>query len=94
MYRKSKKRFLELKIMSKDLIVQKTTIIGEDYNTLIDNISTLWVKAKEKAVNAVNTELLEANWQIGKYIVEFEQGGNVRAEYGKQLLVNLAKDLT
>lgn len=48
--------------MSKDLIVQKTTIIGEDYSTLIDNISTLWVKAKEKAVNAVNTELLEANW--------------------------------
>ena len=80
--------------MSKGLIVQKTTIIGEDYNTLIDNISTLWVKAKEKAVNAVNTELLEANWQTGKYIVEFEQGGNVRAEYGKQLLVNLAKDLT
>lgn len=35
-----------------------------------------------------------ANWQTGKYIVEFEQGGKVRAEYGKQLLVNLAKDLT
>ena len=57
-------------------------------------ISTLWIKAKEKAVVSVNTELLEANWQTGKYIVEFEQGGKARAEYGKQLIVNLAKDLT
>ena len=50
--------------------------------------------AKEKAITAVNTELLDANWHTGKYIVEFEQGGKIRAEYGKQLLVNLAKDLT
>lgn len=66
----------------------------EDYNLLINNISILWVNAKEKAITAVNTELLEANWQTGKYIVEYEQKGKVRAEYGKQLLVNLAKDLT
>ena len=57
-------------------------------------ISTLWIKAKEKAVVSVNTELLEANWQTGKYIVEFEQGGKARAEYGKHLLINLSKDLT
>ena len=80
--------------MSKDLIIQNMAIATDDYNQLIDNISSLWVTAKEKAINAVNTELLEANWQTGKYIVEFEQGGKVRAEYGKQLLVNLAKDLT
>ncbi|MBQ2458130.1 MAG: hypothetical protein II275_08270, partial [Bacteroidaceae bacterium] len=80
--------------MSKDLIIQSTAIVADDYNQLIDNISSLWAEAKEKAINAVNTELLEANWQTGKYIVEFEQGGKVRAEYGKQLLVNLAKDLT
>ena len=80
--------------MSKDLIIQNKAVATDDYNQLIDNISSLWVTAKEKAINAVNTELLEANWQTGKYIVEFEQGGKVRAEYGKQLLVNLAKDLT
>ena len=80
--------------MSKDLIIQNMAVATDDYNQLIDNISSLWVTAKEKAINAVNTELLEANWQTGKYIVEFEQGGKVRAEYGKQLLVNLAKDLT
>ena len=80
--------------MSKDLIIQNTAIVADDYNQLIDNISSLWATAKEKAINAVNTELLETNWQTGKYIVEFEQGGKVRAEYGKQLIINLAKDLT
>ena len=80
--------------MRKDLIIQNMVVATDDYNQLIDNISSLWTTAKEKAINAVNTELLEANWQTGKYIVEFEQGGKVRAEYGKQLLMNLAKDLT
>ena len=64
------------------------------YKRLLDSISTLWIGAKTKAVSAVNTELLEANWETGKYIVEYEQQGKIRAEYGKQLLVNLAKDLT
>ena len=65
-----------------------------DYQQLVCDISSLWNQAKKKAISAVNTELLEANWQTGKYIVEFEQGGKSRAEYGKQLLVTLARDLT
>ena len=65
-----------------------------DNELLVNNISTLWQDAKNKAVLAINSELLMANWHTGQYIVEFEQGGKVRAEYGKQLLVNLAKDLT
>ena len=64
------------------------------YLQLIDSITTLWSEARTKAISAVNTELLEANWQTGKYIVEYEQQGKERAEYGRQLLVNLAKDLT
>lgn len=64
------------------------------YKQLLECITTLWSEAKTKAVSAVNTELLEANWQTGKYIVEYEQHGKERAEYGKQLLMNLAKDLT
>lgn len=71
-----------------------TNINDAAYQELIDNITTLWGEAKSKAIAAVNTELLDANWQTGKYIVEYEQGGKQRAEYGKRLLVNLAKDLT
>ncbi len=70
------------------------SIEGTAYRQLIDSITTLWVEARTRAISAVNTELLEANWQTGKYIVEYEQGGKLRAEYGRQLLVNLAKDLT
>ena len=38
-------------------------------------ISGLGIKAREMAALAVNAELLEANWETGRYIVEFEQGG-------------------
>lgn len=71
-----------------------TNITDAAYQKLIDNITTLWSESKAKAITAVNTELLDANWQTGKYIVEYELKGKDRAEYGKQLLVNLAKDLT
>ena len=65
-----------------------------EYVRLVSQISGLWEKAKEKAVYAVNTELLKASWETGRYIVEYEQHGSVKAEYGKQLLTNLSKDLT
>ena len=80
--------------MDKSINNVKIHLVDSDYQQLVSNITSLWHQAKENAICAVNTELLEANWQTGKYSVEFEQGGKVRAEYGKQLLVNLAKDLT
>lgn len=65
-----------------------------EYVILVSQISDLWGNAKNKAVYAVNAELLVANWLTGQYIVEFEQGGNVKAKYGDRLLANLSKDLT
>ena len=70
-----------------------TNINDAAYQKLIDNITTLWGEAKSKAIAAVNTELLDANWQTGKYIVEFEQGGKQRAEYGKEIVVTLSRQL-
>lgn len=69
-------------------------IDDSEYVRLVSLITDVWDKARDQAAISVNTELLEANWQTGRYIVEFEQKGNVKAEYGKQLLTNLAKDLT
>ena len=81
--------------MSNKLEIKKTQIERpQDYEQLVNQISTLWDRAKENAVFAVNSELLMANWQTGQYIVEYEQGGKARAEYGQQLLVNLSRDLT
>ena len=65
-----------------------------DYQYLLVKISDTYQSGQVKATQAVNTHLLETYWQIGQHIVEFEQGGNARAEYGKALISNLAKDLS
>ena len=82
--------------MANDLTTSKGFLQTEDseYVRLVSLITCVWDKAKEKAALAVNTELLDASWETGRYIVECEQHGNVKAEYGKQLLTNLSKDLT
>ena len=64
------------------------------YKKLVEKISENYVKAKQRAFKAINDELTLSNWETGKYIVEFEQNGNVKAEYGKKLLDKLSKDLT
>ena len=48
----------------------------------------------QKAVKAVNSHITFRNWLIGFYIVEFEQNGSDRANYGTKLLQQLAKDIT
>ena len=88
---------MDEKEIKKDLTTLSKGIIqnnDSEYVRLVSQISGLWEKAKEKAAFAVNTELLKASWQTGRYIVEFEQGGNTKARYGEQLITNLAKDLT
>lgn len=65
-----------------------------EYIELVTHIADTWTSAKAKVALAVNTELLSANWQTGRYIVEFEQKGKTKATYGDQLLPNLSKDLT
>ena len=63
------------------------------YNNLIDSIGQTIEMARQNAFKAVNTELVKANWEIGRHIVEYEQHGNERAEYGSELLKRLSKDL-
>lgn len=63
------------------------------YAELLDNIGSAVERARQNAYRAVNTELVMANWEIGRRIVEYEQHGHERAEYGSQLLTKLSKDL-
>lgn len=63
------------------------------YNHLLKNIGQTIEGARQNAVKAVNTALVEANWEIGRHIIEFEQQGQERAEYGSDLLATLSKDL-
>ena len=53
------------------------------YRNLLGQISNTYTQGRIRAVQAVNTQLVETYWQVGRHIVEFEQEGNLRAEYGK-----------
>lgn len=76
--------------MSDRLTLNKT----QEYQKLLENISTAYNNGQLRAVQTISEILLNTYWQIGQYIVEFEQGGKIKAEYGKALLQTLAKDLT
>lgn len=63
-------------------------------NGIIDDIRTLINEARKQVVHTVNTVMVATYWEIGRRIVEEEQNGNDRAEYGKYLIKNLAEALT
>jgi len=65
----------------------------ENFKGLIDSISTVHFQLQQNAINAINQSLTIRNWLIGYYIVEFEQQGEDRAQYGRQLIPKLAKEL-
>lgn len=56
---------------------------------LADSIKNINLKAGNAAKSAVNQLMTLRNWAIGYYIIEYEQGGSDRAEYGSNLLKNL-----
>jgi predicted nuclease of restriction endonuclease-like (RecB) superfamily len=61
---------------------------------LIDRIQSTHTRLQQQAIRAVNTALTLRNWLIGCYIVEFEQHGEDRAEYGAKLLQNISRQLS
>jgi len=67
--------------------------VKNKYAVLLDNIGQSIETARQNAFKAINKELVKANWEIGRHIVEFEQHGQERAEYGSDLLARLSKDL-
>ena len=60
---------------------------------LLEDVRVILRQARGKAYVAANAAMVDAYWQIGRRIVEEEQGGAARAEYGKQLIRNLARAL-
>lgn len=63
-------------------------------NHLLHDIRLLLTQARQTLVQSVNIAMVQTYWQIGRLIVEDEQQGQARAEYGKQVLVQLAQNLT
>jgi hypothetical protein len=65
------------------------TVRGEFYDAVAD----IFRSARSNAYRAVNFAMVEAYWTVGRMIVEEEQKGEARAEYGQALLANLSRRL-
>ena len=63
-------------------------------NNYINEVKEILKNARQKAYTAINSAMVEAYWEIGRRIVEEEQRGKERAEYGKEIIKNLSKELT
>ncbi|MCL2435827.1 MAG: DUF1016 N-terminal domain-containing protein, partial [Lentimicrobiaceae bacterium] len=67
---------------------------GKQYDCLIEQIGDLLFHGRRQVAYTVNNVMVHTYWQIGKYIVEYEQGGSEKSEYGSKLLDRLSTDLT
>jgi len=65
----------------------------QNYSNLIADLSSIIEEGRKLAVRYINTALVTAYWLIGRRIVEFEQKGKERADYGMRLLEMLSNDL-
>jgi predicted nuclease of restriction endonuclease-like (RecB) superfamily len=66
----------------------------KEYLDLLEKISERYSHGRAQALRSVNEIIVNTNWGIGRYIVEYEQEGNPKAKYGTGLLVKLSRDLT
>jgi hypothetical protein len=64
------------------------------YDSILGDISNIIDAARKSAARSINSIMTAAYWLIGRRVVEFEQKGSERAEYGEELLKRLSGDLT
>ena len=80
--------------MSKGSDKTTSNLVPANYDSLIGTIRSLVETSRRSAARSVNALMTATYWQIGRRIVEFEQGGRERAIYGAMLLSKLSEDLS
>ena len=60
----------------------------------VEEIKVIMKTAQQRAANDINNNMIAAYWEMGRSIVENEQNGELKAQYGKQVLTELSKRLT
>ncbi len=75
---------------------RKTEIVksGDNYDVILSDVVELLEQSRRLTARSVNAIMTATYWEIGRRIVEVEQKGEERAEYGEELLKRLSKDLT
>lgn len=74
--------------------MNEKTNVSINVSTLFENVSALIERSRKIVATAMNTAEVYTKFFIGKYIVDFEQNGERRAQYGKQVLKELSNRLT
>ncbi|NHZ95170.1 YhcG family protein [Massilia sp. CCM 8734] len=77
--------------------MSKSTLLSgaeRDLPELLSAIGELIRLSRQRTLRAVDMIQVQTCWEVGRHIVEFEQGGVARATYGKRLVPELAKSLT
>ena len=83
-----------MKKSSKQNTPAKKDVALSEYGTILSGIIELLESARLASARSINTIITAAYWEIGRRIVQFEQGGRKRAEYGQELVKRLSQDLT
>ena len=71
----------------------RNEIMDNHYKQMLDKIGIILEEGRNQAYSAVNNALLKTYWESGREIVEYEQKGKEKAEYGSELLDRISKDL-
>ncbi len=76
------------------MLMEEKNLTPAGENELFAHVSALIEQSRQQVAKAVNTAMVYTYYGVGRYIVEFEQGGEKRAEYGKGVLKRLSERLT
>ena len=75
-------------------MLDKDLMLSPEMSLIVKEIKTILDTARSNVARQVNNELLNTYWNIGRIICEYEQSDSTRADYGKQTLKALSKELT
>ncbi len=64
------------------------------FTALVGELRAIIVEARQQALRAVDVVQVRTCWEVGRHIVEFEQGGRAKAEYGARLLAQVSERLS
>ena len=82
----------------KKIVENKNNMLSQkddsEYESLLQNVGDVLSKGRQRVASYIGTQTVRTYWEIGKYIVEYEQNGNEKAEYGSNLLKRISRDLT
>lgn len=77
--------------MKKEIVTAQP---AQEYEALLQRVGETLSRGRAQVTAAVNSAMVQTYWEIGRDIVEFEQGGQKKAEYGTDVLNRLSRDLT